>query len=60
MADDIDRANDLAEQLNQTALASVDRAIPRGHSGVCAECGDFFSRIVNGHCARCREDLGRG
>ena len=60
MADDIDRANDLAEQLNRSALAAADRAIPPGNAGVCEECGEFFVRIVNGHCARCREDLGLG
>jgi len=60
MADDIDRATELVEQLTASALSAIDRDIPKGCAGECDECGEYFERIVDGHCARCREDLGLG
>lgn len=31
--------------------------IPVGEPGECAECGEFFTRIVGGYCGRCRDYL---
>lgn len=33
--------------------------IPAGSPGECIECGEEFSRLVQGHCGRCRDLLGR-
>lgn len=29
--------------------------IPKGTKGECQYCGEYFERIVNGACARCRD-----
>ena len=59
MADEIDRANDLAEAWNARMIARHHGDIPKGEPGECQECGDYFERTVGGLCARCREELGR-
>jgi hypothetical protein len=31
--------------------------IPAGEEGDCEECGQHFTRLVNGYCGRCRDYL---
>lgn len=31
--------------------------MPIGEAGVCNECGHFFTRLVRGHCGKCRDEL---
>jgi len=58
LADEVDIANDYAERMREAALQSIIRDIPKGAPGECDECGNETARIVNGLCARCREELG--
>lgn len=56
--DVIDRANDLAAQVTDDAVAEVRRAaasIPVGVEGDCDLCGEWSGRLVQGACARCRD-----
>lgn len=41
----------------QRARAGV-YTIPPGEPGVCDDCGEEFSRLVNGLCGRCRDFRG--
>lgn len=34
-------------------------SIPVGEPGDCEECGQYFTRTVDGYCGRCRDLLGR-
>ena len=60
MADEADRASDLHDAWNAAHVAAAARDIPKGKPGECQECGEYFERTVDGLCARCREELGRG
>ena len=60
MADEIDRANDVAEILRKIAEDRARSAkVPVGEPGECIECGYTFTRLVNHLCGKCRDDLGR-
>lgn len=58
MADEADRANEYAERMREVALQSITGDLPKGAPGECDECGHENPRIVNGLCARCRDELG--
>ncbi|ALJ15329.1 TraR/DksA C4-type zinc finger protein [Sphingopyxis macrogoltabida] len=62
MADDIDRANELAdEHLNHSlraARAAAVTATSAGVPGECEECGEDMPRLIDGRCGYCRD--GRG
>lgn len=56
--DIIDQANNRAEldTANCVATARAKAAsIPAGEPGDCDLCGEWFSRLVEGNCARCRD-----
>lgn len=60
MSDEIDRANDYADKLNQSHVDRARRAaaeIPIGEHGECEWCGEHSQRIVDNYCARCRDEL---
>lgn len=60
MADEVDIANDYAERRAAKALEEIRNQanlIPTGNPGECAECGEYFSRLVNHRCGRCRDEL---
>lgn len=61
MADEIDLQS-IRDAVELDAAVAAVRAkaaeIPKGVAGECEYCGEYFARIVNGHCARCRDKLG--
>lgn len=58
MVDEVDSANDAAEE-HRAALERLIRRqaanMPKGSPGTCDDCDQYFTRIVLGLCARCRE-----
>jgi len=57
MTDDIDRANERAEQLRQAALDAPRPPMAKGVPGECDWCGEHSERIVKGYCPPCRDEL---
>lgn len=55
MADDVDRANDLAEEHLSHSLRAARAAVPVGQPGECEQCGEDMPRLVNGWCGYCRD-----
>lgn len=58
MADVVDKANDLVEIVSNYQISKIkNRAagIPIGVSGICKECGEHSTRLVDGKCAPCRD-----
>lgn len=58
MADDADRSGQDIEILDDAAIREVQRraaAMPKGTEGECRLCGEYFARLVNNTCARCRD-----
>ena len=56
--DDADLSQAKTEVLEAADIAEVRRraaAIPKGEPGDCDLCGEWFGRLVNGVCARCRD-----
>ena len=61
MADLADIAGDFEEIITASNLAYVmgeASKIPAGEAGECDLCGEYYARIVNGVCARCRDRRG--
>jgi hypothetical protein len=59
MADEIDHANEYAERMRDHALRQArGKPMPKGEPGECEWCGYYSKRIVRGHCAKCRDELG--
>jgi len=62
MADDADRSSQDTELLDEVVISAIRKraaAIPVGEPGECNHCGETFTRIVRGHCGRCRDLLGK-
>lgn len=58
MADDIDRANDKAMAMQESAESEVRyqaQHTPVGEPGDCDLCGEWSGRLVDGACASCRD-----
>lgn len=58
MADEADRANDVAEADAARAIAAAraaSAAVIPGHAGDCDLCGEWSGRLVGGACAPCRD-----
>ena len=58
MSDEVDRAQDLERMSNEDALQAARKkaqAMPTGEPGECEWCGEYFARLVNGACGRCRD-----
>jgi len=51
-----DRAADEAER-QAVAIRTQAAQIPAGEPGECAYCGELKPRLVNGACARCRDQF---
>lgn len=56
MADEADIANDYLERMQQQALSKPRPEMPKGEPGECDWCGEDSPRLVNGYCARCRDE----
>ncbi|WBQ35294.1 hypothetical protein [Pseudomonas phage pPA-3099-2aT.3] len=60
MADEADRALRDAEVLDEAHIKLIREQaamIPKGRPGECNHCGEYFERLVGGHCGRCRDLL---
>lgn len=60
MADDVDNASEKSlreEEMRNRAYAEQAARIPVGEPGICEECEEHFSRLVEGRCGRCRDEL---
>lgn len=56
MADEVDQANDLAEQhLTATISGYRGYTLPKGEAGECDLCGEWSGRLIAGACAPCRD-----
>lgn len=56
--DPIDRADYFIESVIDDHVAEAMRQVaemPVGEAGECNGCGDFFTRLVDGYCGRCRD-----
>lgn len=56
--DPIDAAKALTDESTQARIEAHRQAaanIPVGEPGDCALCGEYFTRLVRGNCARCRD-----
>ena len=60
--DPIDRADYFIESvIDDHVKEAMRRAaeIPVGNAGECDGCGEFFTRLVDGMCGRCRDKFAR-
>ena len=58
MSDEADRADYYIESVIDDHVKEAMRKaadIPQGFAGTCDLCGDYFSRLVDGACGRCRD-----
>jgi len=58
MADEVDRAQDLAEPLLEADVNVIRQRVanmPAGSPGECDLCGEFSQRLVKSVCAPCRD-----
>lgn len=58
--DEIDAANDISEHFRSLAernARSLVQEMQDDGPGECVECGHQFSRLVDGLCGRCRDEL---
>lgn len=56
--DEADRAQQDAEAMEQAATKRRKQGpyvLDPGYSGECEYCGEFSKRLINGHCAPCRD-----
>lgn len=53
--DEIDKANDRAQQILDEAISAARKEIPKGEPGVCRLCEVNSPRLIGGVCARCRD-----
>ena len=59
-ADEIERAANLTTEMEEASVRAIRNAasrIPAGEPGECDRCGEYFTRLVNGACGRCRDKL---
>ena len=60
--DDADKASYFIESvIDDHVKEAMRRAaeIPVGEAGDCDSCGEFFTRLVDGMCGRCRDKYAR-
>lgn len=55
MADEIDRANEIADEHLARGIAAAKAPLAPGEPGECEECGEDMPRLVNGRCGYCRD-----
>lgn len=55
MADEVDHANDLAQQILDSAIAAARKPMVKGEPGECHRCREESLRLINDTCARCRD-----
>lgn len=55
MADEIDRATEIADHHLARSIAAARQPIPAGEPGECEGCGEEMPRLVDGRCGYCRD-----
>jgi hypothetical protein len=55
MADEADRANDVAAQQLERSIRLAQASVPTGEPGECEQCGEDMPRLVAGRCGYCRD-----
>ncbi len=55
MADEVDRANDYIQIINDNAIKQNSKDIEKGVAGECDLCGEWSGRLIVGACAPCRD-----
>lgn len=58
--DDVDFVQETQEKIHEARLERARlRAteMPKGEPGECDYCGEYFTRLVNGACGRCRDEF---
>ena len=58
--DEIDVSQEQQDKLLEARLLCAQneaRRIVKGNPGMCVYCGEFFERVVNDACGRCRDEL---
>jgi len=58
MADEVDLTNERIQAEQSANLAAICRKaaeMPKGKPGDCELCGEWWGRLVEGVCARCRD-----
>lgn len=55
--DEADRADLEIEQTLDYLIENASRPIPDGQPGSCDICGEYYKRLVNSNCARCRDEF---
>jgi len=53
--DDVDAANDQAEQRLSMLIKQARKPIPKGNPGECDLCGEWSGRLVEAVCSPCRD-----
>jgi len=56
--DPLDVASETSQRWLDQQIAATRADIVPGEPGDCAECGEHSERLVDRHCARCRDELG--
>ena len=54
--DEADQADLEIEQTLDYWIERARRPIPDGEPGECNLCGDYFTRLLHGNCAKCRDE----
>lgn len=55
MADDIDRAATITQELTELAIRNTASDIAPGVPGDCETCGEYSTRLIQAMCAPCRD-----
>lgn len=55
MADDVDIATALQDNVLAHSIRAARAAVPVGVAGECEECGDDMPRLIGGRCGYCRD-----
>jgi hypothetical protein len=58
MADEIDRAQEREQNDRARAIEAAAKEFPKGNPGDCYSCGEHSERLVQGACAKCRDQYG--
>ena len=58
MADDVDFANERAQQELERRIAAARMDLREGVEGECDLCGEWSGRLIDGACAPCRDKHG--
>ena len=55
MSDDVDVANDQAQQRLDILIKQARKPLAKGEPGECTLCGEYSGRLIEAVCAPCRD-----